>query len=262
MHDFLVEVADEVKDLLEKGYYSRNLLVAQSKTRRSLRKAIDAKRGYAVIAELKLSSPSKGRLAESVKIGSYVSSVEDAGVAGFSVLTQPKHFDGSLHNLTEVRKTTTLPVLMKDFVISRRQLDAAHRAGADAVLLIQGIFDSNLAEESLDSLIDYAHSLSLEVLTEVNNEDELVQAVRTESDMIGVNRRNLRTLEMSIEPTEKLLAHPTLAHEVVVAESGIMGPEDARRCFELGADAILVGSYLMQAENVTQAARLLVRANG
>ncbi len=262
MRDFLVEIVDEVKRLLEEGYYGQNLFATPNKIGRSFRRAIGAKRRHAVIAEVKLSTPRKGRLSESFDIHNYVRSMEEAGVVGFSVLTQPKHFDGSLHNLAEVRGNTMLPVLMKDFVISRRQIDAAQRAGADACLLIQGIFDSNLAEESLDLLIDYAHSLDLEVLTEVNSEDELEKAVKSESDMIGVNRRNLRTLELNMELMEKLLPHPALTRKVVVAESGIGGPEDARRCFKMGADAVLVGSYLMQADNAAQAARLLVKANG
>lgn len=260
MPDFLSQVVIEVRSLLKEGYYD---VEGRGKTRepKSLLNAIKSSRGHAVIAEVKPSTPTKGRLNENLNIKEYIKSVEQAGVVGFSILTQPRHFEGSLNNLREARKSTSLPLLMKDFVISAHQIEAARRLGADAVLLIQGIFDSKLSLESEESLISKAHNLELEVLNEVNTIEELTRASKSGSDMLGINHRNLRTLEMDMTLTRRLLEHPASKGMVTVAESGIMGPEDARRYFQFGADAILVGSFLMQSEQPTQAARMLVKAN-
>lgn len=260
MPDFLSQVVTEVRNLLKEGYYDVEG-TAETREPKSLLNAIKSSRGHAVIAEIKPSTPTKGRLTENLHIEAYIKSVEKAGVVGFSILTQPRHFEGSLNNLREARKSTSLPLLMKDFVISTQQIEAAGKLGADAVLLIQGIFDSELSLDSEKDLILKAHDIGLEVLNEVNTVDELTRASGSGSDLIGVNHRNLRTLVLDTTLTQRLLEHPVVKGMVTVAESGIMGPEDARRYFQFGADAILVGSYLMQAENALNAARLLVTAN-
>lgn len=260
MPDFLQTITVEVRKLLHSGYYTvrrENTSTATS----SLKEAVQRSRGHAVIAEIKPATPLRGRLKQELNIGKYVNSAEQAGVVGFSVLTQPRHFEGSLDNLSEARRYTSLPILMKDFIIAREQVDAAFRSGADAVLLIQSIFVSRLSVDDEESLISQAHTCGLEVLTEVNNEDELIAATSTGADMIGINHRNLKTLEMDLTLTKKLMRHCSLRDKVVVAESGIAGPEDARKYFKLGVDAILVGSYLMEASDALKAARLLVEAN-
>jgi indole-3-glycerol phosphate synthase len=260
MPDFLSQIVTEVRSLLKEGYYD---LEGTDETRgmKSLLSAIKAARGRAVIAEVKPSTPTKGLLTENLNIREYIKSVEKAGVVGFSILTQPRYFEGSLNNLREARKSTSLPLLMKDFVISDRQIEAARKLGADAVLLIQGIFDSELSLDSEEDLISKAHDRGLEVLNEVNTADELTRASSSGSDILGINHRNLRTLELDNTLAERLLENPGNRGHVIVAESGVNGPEDARRYFQLGADAILVGSYLMQAEDALNAARLLVTAN-
>lgn len=261
MPDFLEEIVGEVKQLLSAGYYDVKIEKIH-RTTKSLKSAILARRGHAVIAEVKPATPTKGRLTENLNIEGYVKSLEEAGVVGLSILTQPRRFEGSLNNLRDARESSSLPLLMKDFIISSHQVEAARRLGADAVLLIQGIFDSKLSLESEESLISKAHNKGLEVLNEVNTFEELSRASNSGSDMLGINHRNLRTLEMDTTLTQTLLEHPAAKEMVTVAESGIKGPDDARRYFQFGADAILVGSYIMQAEDTLNAARLLVTANG
>jgi indole-3-glycerol phosphate synthase len=260
MPDFLTQIVTEVKGLLKEGYYNIEE-TGEKHEPKSLLSAIKSVRGHAVIAEVKPSTPTKGRLAENLNIEEYIRSVEKAGVVGFSILTQPRHFEGSLDNLREARESTSLPLLMKDFVISHPQIEAARKLGADSVLLIQGIFDSELSLDHEEDLISKAHESGLEVLNEVNTAEELTRAASSGSDILGINHRNLRSLEMNMTLTQRLLEHPAAKEMVTVAESGIMGPQDARRYFQLGADAILVGSYLMQAENAQNAARQLVTAN-
>ncbi len=260
MPDFLSQMVTEVRSLLTDGYYDVER-TSETHEPKSLANAIKASSGHAVIAEVKPSTPTKGRLTENLNIDGYIKSVEEAGVVGFSILTQPRYFEGSLNNLREARKSTMLPLLMKDFVISDHQIEAAGKLGADAVLLIQGIFDSELSLDTEEDLISKAHDCGLEVLNEVNTVDELTRASNSESDLIGINHRNLRTLELDTTLTQRLLQDPAIKGRVTVAESGVTGPEDARRYFQFGADAILVGSYLMQAEDSLNAARLLVTAN-
>lgn len=261
MPDFLEEIVGGVKQLVSSGYYDVKIENIR-RTENSLKNAILARRGHAVIAEVKPATPTRGRLTENLNIEEYVKSVEKAGVVGLSIITQPRRFEGSLNNLRAARESTSLPLLMKDFVISTPQIEAAERLGANVILLIQGIFDSKLALESEEALISEAHDNGLEVLNEVNTIQELTRAANSGSDMLGINHRNLRTLQIDMTLTQRLLEHPTAKEMVTVAESGIMGPEDARRYFQFGADAILVGSYLMQAEDTLGAARLLVTANG
>ncbi len=259
MPDFLKKIVSEVCELIESGYY--NVRTDSSGSRVGLRSAIEHATGRAVIAEVKRATPTKGRLTGNLSVERYVKEAEKAGVVGFSILTQPRYFEGSLQNLTEARSCTDLPLLMKDFVVSRQQVDAASRLGASAILLIQGIFDSNLSLDDEDFLVRHAHSAGVEVLTEVNNEVELEAAVNSNADMIGINHRNLRTLDMDMTLTERLMQHPASNSRVIVSESGINGPEEARRRFRLGADAILVGSHLIESVDVRSAAKMLVTAN-
>lgn len=260
MRDFLKEIVAEVNELLDSGYYNVNPEKTPRK-KTSLKNAIIANRRHAVIAEFKLASPTRGRLTRKLGMREYIRSVENAGVIGLSVLTQPRHFNGSLNSLREAREQTQLPLIMKDFIVSTKQIEAAERSSADAVLLIQGIFDSNLSQTDETELVITAHDAGLEVLIEVNSSDELTNATNSDADIIGINHRNLRNLEIDMTLAERLLRDSEFNGKPTVAESGITGPEDARRLFQLGADAILVGSYLMQSEHATEAARMLVTAN-
>jgi indole-3-glycerol phosphate synthase len=194
----------------------------------------------AVIAEVKRASPSKGTLAEIADPAALASDYEAGGARMISVLTEPRWFGGSLKDLTAVRDAVRVPVLRKDFVVSSYQLWEARAHGADMVLLIVAALEQN----ALVSLVERAVSVSLVPLVEVHTSDELVRAVDAGAKVIGVNARNLATLEIDRTLFSRLA--PQIPDGIVkIAESGIRGPRDLLACAAAGADAVLVGESLV-----------------
>ena len=221
--------------------------------RRSLIDAVAASRAegaLAVIAECKRRSPSRGALAAAdLDPAAVAEHYERGGASGMSVLTEPDHFGGSLGDLRVARAVARrMPVLCKDFVVSPVQLPRIAAAGADAVLLIAALHDVR----ALQTLTDAAHELGLEVLLEVHDAQELERALTTNAVLIGINNRNLSTFEVDLAVTEQLA--PRVPDErLVVSESGIMSPVDARRVQAAGAHAVLVGEHLMRAPDPADA---------
>jgi len=196
--------------------------------------------GIRVIAECKRRSPARGVLRRSYDPTSIARSYEGVGAAAISVLTEPTFFDGSLDHLTEVRSAVETPVLCKDFLTTEFQLLEARAAGADAVLLIVAALDSR----SLARLIAHARALGLAALVEVHDRNELNRALDAGALTVGVNSRNLRTLEVSTAVFDELA--PDLPPEVIaVAESGLRSGGDVRRLRELRYDAFLIGERFM-----------------
>ena len=196
--------------------------------------------GIRVIAECKRRSPARGVLRRSYDPTSIARSYEGVGAAAISVLTEPTFFDGSLDHLTEVRSAVETPVLCKDFLTTEFQLLEARAAGADAVLLIVAALDSR----SLARLIAHARALGLAALVEVHDRNELNRALDAGALIVGVNSRNLRTLEVSTAAFDELA--PDLPPEVIaVAESGLRSGGDVRRLRELRYDAFLIGERFM-----------------
>jgi indole-3-glycerol phosphate synthase len=196
--------------------------------------------GIAVIAEVKRSSPSKGALAEITDPAALAAEYEQGGAAAISVLTEQRRFNGSLDDLKEVRGRVDVPVLRKDFIVSSYQLWEARAAGADMVLLIVAA----LEQEALVSLIERAESIGLCPLVEVHDEEETRRAVDAGARLVGVNNRNLKTLEVDRDTFARVA--PTIPTEVVrVAESGIRGPHDVIEFARAGADVVLVGETLV-----------------
>jgi indole-3-glycerol phosphate synthase len=209
--------------------------------------------GRNVIAECKRRSPSRGVLRRSYDPEAIASSYAAAGAAAISVLTEPSFFDGALTHLEDVRRVVTVPLLRKDFTVDPYQLLEARAAGADAVLLIVAALD----RETLRELHRAARDLDLDVLVEVHDERELETAVDAGADLIGVNNRNLRTLEVSVDASFRLarLMPPDV---VAVAESGLKTVDDLDRLHAAGYHAFLVGERLMTAPDPGGALRSLV----
>ena len=209
--------------------------------------------GRNVIAECKRRSPSRGVLRRAYDPAAIASSYESAGAAAISVLTEPSFFDGALAHLESVRRAVTLPVLRKDFTIDPYQLIEARAAGADAVLLIVAALDAG----TLRTLQRSARGLDLDVLVEVHDERELETALAAGADLIGVNNRNLRTLEVSLDASIRLAA--LMPPDVVaVAESGLTTANDLDRLEAAGYRAFLVGERFMTAAVPGEALRTLV----
>ena len=196
-----------------------------------------------VIAECKRRSPSRGVLRADYDAAAIAAGYAAAGAAAISVLTEPTFFDGSLEDLRAVRAAAELPLLRKDFVVSEYQLLEARAAGADAVLLIV----SALRPIELKVLHDHATALGLDVLVEVHDSTELAIAVDAGARIVGVNNRNLRTLDVDVAASEALIA--SMPPEVIaVSESGLKTAGDLARLKALGYRAFLIGERFMTAE--------------
>jgi indole-3-glycerol phosphate synthase len=214
-----------------------------------------ARDGVQVIAEVKRSSPSKGALAAIADPAGLAVDYAEGGAAVISVLTERRRFGGSLEDLKAVRAAVDVPILRKDFVVTSYQLWEARAAGADVVLLIVAALD----QPALVSLHERAVSLGMTVLVEVHDEDELDRAVDAGARVIGVNARNLKTLEVDRRTFARLA--PRIPDGVLrVAESGVRGPHDVLEYARSGADAVLVGESLVTGGVPRQAVADLVAA--
>lgn len=256
--DFLDVLARDAKATVDEAYYDTT--TSTEKPRLSLKTAIAENRNAPIIAEIKAASPSLGTIKKGVDVKKTALAMKRGGATGISVLTMREHFTGSLDALREVRRHVSIPLLMKDIIISRRQIDAAFKTGATAVLLIKALSDRGYCEYEIDEMIAYAKSRGLEVLLETHAEDEFSAALETDADLIGINNRDLRTLKVDINVTCKILRRIDPGENIVVSESGINNPEEVRLLHEAGADAFLVGSAIMKSKNVEEKVAELVKA--
>lgn len=208
-----------------------------------------------VIAEVKRSSPSKGALAAIADPAGLATDYEAGGACLISVLTEQRQFGGSLDDLAAVRAAVDVPVLRKDFVVSSYQVWEARAHGADAVLLIVAA----LEQQALVSLVERVHSLGMTPLVEVHDEDEVSRAVDAGARVIGVNARNLKTLEVDRDTFGRLA--PLIPKGCVrIAESGVRGPHDVLTYAREGAHAVLVGESLVTGKDPRSAVADLVAA--
>jgi indole-3-glycerol phosphate synthase len=212
-------------------------------------------RGVPLIAEVKRSSPSRGAINPGLDPALLAQAYQRGGAACLSVLTDGPNFGGSLDDLRAARAAVALPVLRKDFIVSIFQVYEARAHGADAVLLIAAAAPASLLEE----LRSLAAELGLAVLFEVHEESELEAAARCKPDLLGINARNLKTLEVHPDTFARLAP---LARSIapLVAESGIKTADDVRRYRAQGASALLVGEALSSAADAESATRALVQA--
>ena len=258
MPDFLDTLAKTAKETIRSGYYENTPKAAVLSA--SLKQAIKQSTEAAIIAEVKGSSPSRGIIKTGFAPDEIAKSMARGGATGISVLTEPKHFCGSMNNLARVRQATNLPLLMKDIILSTIQLDAAQRAGANAVLLIQAIFDREYCQHDSKNMIAEAHKRNLEVLLEAHTLEEFNRAVKSDADFIGINNRDLRTLKVNLNVTRDILSNRGTKGKIIVSESGIESASDVLLLREYGAQAFLIGSAIMKADNVEEKVNELVKA--
>ena len=208
-----------------------------------------------IIAEIKRVSPSEGKLRAVQDVVDLAKTYESAGAAAISVLTDKPFFGGDLDDLLKAHKALKLPILRKDFILEPIQLYQSRLAGADAVLLIASI----LSFAQLDEFFQEALALGMTPLVEVHNREELDEALRLNPPVVGINNRNLGTLEVDLDTCVTLTPHVTNG-ALVIAESGIKGPSDITRLLSTGAHAFLIGTTLMRSPDPEAALRELCRA--
>ncbi|MCF8272387.1 MAG: indole-3-glycerol phosphate synthase TrpC [Flavobacteriaceae bacterium] len=207
-----------------------------------------------IIAEHKRRSPSKSVINQSLNIFDVAKGYEDAGVCGMSVLTDGKYFGGSLDDLLTARASCNLPLLRKEFIIDEYQLLEAKAYGADVILLIAAI----LSREEIKQFSEFAKSLKLDVLLEVHNEEELHKSIMPSLDMLGVNNRNLKTFDVSLE-TSKTLSKLIPNDFVKVSESGISNIASIKDLQHYGFQGFLIGENFMKTDNAGESAKQFIK---
>lgn len=209
-------------------------------------KAIKGNGGVRIIAEVKRASPSAGVIRKDFDYIDIATQYESSGASALSILTDREFFKGDLSYLTDVKEQVKIPLLRKDFLIDPYQIYEARAAGADAVLLIARLLNT----EQIDSFLSIAHDLGMECLVEIHNAKELEQVLRTGSNIIGVNNRDLDTFETNLE-TSLQLRSLIPDGKILVSESGIKSRSDVIKLENAGFDAILVGETLMRSNKIS-----------
>lgn len=208
------------------------------------------KPGVSLIAECKKASPSKGLMVPKYDAAQLAKTYAAAGASAISVLTDARHFQGSLADLRDVKETVVkkkVPVLRKDFIFDPYQVYEARVAGADALLLIASV----LSDNDLKELLALTHRLDMNALIEVHTEEELARVLPLQPRIIGVNNRNLQTFEVDFSNTARL-RQQIPAEVVTVGESGLKNGSDVRKMAKIGVDAVLVGETLVKSKNVSK----------
>jgi indole-3-glycerol phosphate synthase len=243
----LEQLAQNSRKAINEGVYEIEHRLAKSK--KNIIEDIRKNSHVSIITEVKFSSPSLGsirQISDPVKIAK---SMVEGGAIGLSVLTQPYLFNGSPKYFAEIRREVKVPLLMKDVVIDKSQIDAAEKLGGDVILLIQSIFDNKFAKE-IEEFIAYAHKKNLLVLLESHTKKEFLDSTKTQADLLGINNRNLDTLEIDLKTTELILIDIKKDDRVIISESGIESPKDIKFLRQCGADAFLVGSSIMGSKDI------------
>jgi len=250
-------ILDRIVEARRESVSHRKRVLPEAALRMAVEKKILPPRGFAsaltgpgvrVIAELKKASPSRGLIRTEFAPASLAASLEEAGAAALSVLTEEDFFSGSLADLKEASRVTKIPILRKDFIIDSWQVWEARAAGADSFLLIAAVLDDGI----LGELLALGRSLNMEPLVEVHSRPELDRALLAGAQIIGVNNRDLQDFSVRLKTSLDLI-HEIPDECIAVSESGLSTHEDIDRLRKAGFDAFLIGEHLMQQDDPAQA---------
>ncbi len=256
MKDMLEKLANNSQKAIKDGTYEIDYKTPKSK--QNLVSQIKNNKHASLITEVKFSSPSLGNIRDVSDPVIIATQMVEGGAMGLSVLTQPYLFNGSPDYFTKIRKKIKVPLLMKDIVVDKIQIDAAEKLGADVVLLIQAIFDKKFAKD-IDEFVSYAHKKNLLVLLESHTKKEFADSTKTHADILGINNRNLDTLEIDLDTTKSILEDRD-EKRIIISESGVESPKDIKFLDKCGADAFLVGSSIMKSKDIKGLVSELVSA--
>ena len=256
MKNMLQKLSQNSELAIKDGVYEITQKIPKSKM--NMIGMIQKNKHASLITEVKFSSPSLGKIRDTTDPVKIAKSMVEGGAIGLSILTQPHLFNGSPQYFQKIRKAIKIPLLMKDIIINKIQIDAAEKLGADCILLIQSIFDKKLAID-IDGFISYAHKKKLMVLLESHTKKEFISSTNTDADLLGINNRNLDTLEIDLDTTKKILKDRD-EKRIILSESGIESTSDIRFLHGCGADAFLVGSSIMKSKDIKGHVKKLVLA--
>ena len=256
MKNVLVKLVENSRKAIDDGIY--NITETLSKSEIDLEESIRNNIHASLITEIKFSSPAEGNIRQISDPLQIAESMVSGGAKALSILTQPYLFHGSPEYFIKIRKNVKIPLLMKDVMIDKIQIDAAKKMGADYFLLIQALFDNNFVSE-IDELIDYGHKNGLKILLESHTKAEFDNAIKTNADIIGINNRNLDTLEINLETTKQILENYQKS-QIILSESGINSVGDVKFLRDCGADAFLIGTSIMKSSDIQNSVSKLVSA--
>jgi indole-3-glycerol phosphate synthase len=244
--NILKKLVNNSQMAIDDGVYDVD--VNLQKSNQDFQQIIKSNSHATLLTEVKFSSPSLGKIRTISDPSSIAKQMIEGGSKALSVLTQPHLFNGSPDYFVQVRQSVDVPLLMKDIMIDKIQIDTAKKIGADYMLVIQSLFDQKFLND-IDDFIAYGHKQGLNVLLEVHTKEEFQNALKTEADIIGINNRNLDTLEIDLKTTESVLSG-----------YGIDTPKDIQYLKKCGADAFLIGSSIMKSDNIVEQVRKLVNS--
>lgn len=243
----IIEKRKEVAKLVNQTFDQ----VDVPKPKQTFKQIIKEQNKMGIIAEIKRASPSKGMINEDVDPVKQAKIYAENGASAISVLTDYPFFKGSMDDLRAVRAAVDIPILCKDFMIDKVQIDQAKAAGANIILLIAAALD----DETLTSLYHYAKEKDLEILCEVHNEEEMERVLTLQPEIVGINNRDLKTFQVDLAHSARLANMVTDPNTILVSESGLKTRKEVETVAQAGAEAILVGETFMRAHNVEAAIR-------
>ena len=261
--DILKVLVHNSQTAIDDGIYDIDKVTSKNSDGFANRIKASAQKRVPIITEVKFASPSEGRITDFGDPKRIATQMIQGGATALSVLTQPHLFGGTPTNVTKIREITDIPILMKDVIIHNTQIEAAFKIGADCILLIQSLFDKGHLKD-VKPYIDKAHSLGLDVILEVHTIPEYETAIKTTADIIGINNRNLDTLQVDTHTTCDILCNAKKYAQTptrpIISESGISTPDQIIELHQCGATGFLVGSSIMKSSNMVQHVKKLVAA--